>query len=468
MFKYPWTNFHELNLDWLIRQIRSGNLDCWAIRPEAFPESENPVQDAVDFAANNGMIVLLSSTYNIDKTIVTYDGSVIVGLPGSRLRSVQQDCPGFAPTTLISCESNLLVYGVTFDGDKLSPSGSVIPSDLQPGESFVMAPLIRGASKHNITFANCSWTGYDSNRSTSFSSVNYACLGLSSCEDVQLIDCTFEDCLREGCVFEACNSVTVERCTFNMGDYTGHTYTEIGIGQTNNVRIIDCDIVKGDTVTSSVINAMGDDITIQGCHIRAIASNFGIDYGNEISNTFTANNLLITECTLECHISGATTFPIDHTNIKIINNLIDATDITSGSGVIAVYGSNDNAFQILNNHFYGTTLSRQGIRVGNFSDLKITISGNTFEGPAIWISEMIPPMFISNNWFKSDAITQTVSDANAYTVSLISCKCDRAGRFGTVDAGNAITFHLVGCDFRRDICTNAFSVDSSLSYIRGV
>ena len=156
--------------------------------------------------------------------------------------------------------------------------------------------------------------------------------------------------------------------------------------------------------------------------------------------------------------------------MKIINNTLDATDVTGSSGLIMVYGTNDNVFEIINNHFTGNFVSPvlHGIRTGQNMSIKISIVGNTFEAGAIRVSEDIPPMLIANNWFKDDAIYQATANATAQTLVFNGCTCTRVGRFGALGAGNEITVILVGCDFRRSVCTNAFAVDASLSYIRGV
>lgn len=468
MFRFPRTNFHELNLDWILSELEKLDGECAFVTPEDFPESENPVQDCLDYAHDNNKIVLLSNTYDIYHTLTPGEGCVIYGINGATLVSHAQDYPGFVPVTIFECPSNFYVSGVTFDGNRPVPSQSVIPSDLDPTQEFHTAPLIFAYDKQNINFTDCRFTGYDSNRSTSTQSYNYAIMGITNCYGVYIGKCRFVDNLRECIVINASHEIRITDCYFNQGDYPGDTYTEIGVFRSDDVKITDCTILKSENVTSSLINAMSDNITISGCYLEGVNSNFGLDYGNEVEPGFSNDGLFIFNNVIKCHIWGATTYTIDHNNIKIINNQIDATNIASGSGVIAVYGSNDNSFEIYNNHFFGTTLPHQGIRIGDFSDLKISIIGNTFEGPAIWISKTVPPMYISNNWFKSDALYQAEADANSYVVSMLSCKCDRAGRFGVLAAGNEITVHLVGCDFRRSICTNAYAVYDSLSYIRGV
>ena len=62
MFRYPWTNLHELNLGWLIERLQEGFTDeCVFVRPEDFPDSENPLQAALDAAATDRKMVLLSA-----------------------------------------------------------------------------------------------------------------------------------------------------------------------------------------------------------------------------------------------------------------------------------------------------------------------------------------------------------------------------------------------------------------------
>lgn len=474
MFRYPRTNFHELNLDWILRKIESGNVDigCAFVRPEEFPESSNPVQDAMDFAAENNKMVLLSKAYNIYETLIPADGVQVYGIFNATLISHAQDeTVGFAPITLIDCPNDFLIENVTFDGNR--PEGasqSTYPT--APGNenaTVKIAPLISAYSKNNIYFNRCKWTNYDSNRSTSIGSYHYAALGCYDCTNVTVNNCSFVDIWRECTVFASCEYVTIEDSYFNMGD-SSNVYTEIGLGQTNHVKILNCRIVKSDTVITSAINAMGNYIEIVGCNIRAISSTYGIDYGNEVSATFTATDLTIRNCYLNCHISGATTYDINHNNVKIINNTFDATGVNGTSGLIMVYGSDGNAFEIINNHFIGTFAAPvlHAIRTGQNPNLIVSIIGNTFEAAAIRISEEFPQMIIANNLFKNDAIYQSTANDTAQTLVFNGCTCTRVGRFGALGSGNQITIHLVGCDFKRSVCTNALAVDASLSYIRGV
>lgn len=472
MFCYPWTNLHELNLGWAMHKLKElpDDGDCVFVRPEEFPESENPVADAVQKAADDAKMVLLSGVYDVTETIYVPEGMTIIGTNNARLVSAQKNVTGFCPTTIFEMGPSTTVKNVTFDGNR--PDGaslSITPSDLNPGETFERAPLVLLNDVAVVTFEGCIFTNYDSNRMAADSWQN-AVIGAYQAYRINLKDCIMFNCRREGITFVNSGIITIDNFYFSMQNDPGDVYTEIGLLNTDDVNITNCWLIKADGVTTSAINAQGSRINIKGCFVHAPNSNYGIDYGNEIAADFSARDLLISECYLNCHISAATTYPVDHNNVKIINNTLDATDVTGSSGLIMVYGTNDNVFDIINNHFTGNFVSPvlHGIRTGQNMSIKISIVGNTFEAGAIRVSEDIPPMLIANNWFKDDAIYQATANATAQTLVFNGCTCTRVGRFGALGAGNEITVILVGCDFRRSVCTNAFAVDASLSYIRGV
>lgn len=471
MFNYPWTNLHELNLDWIIQQVRDGLVDhgCAFVRPEDFPDSNDPIQEAIDIAANDGKIVLLSGAYNIENTLAAHDGTVIVGIHNATLSTHPQDVPGFAPTTIINLESNTLIYGVTFDGNRPEPSASIIPSDLEPGETLTASPLVTAYNITNTSIINCNFTRYDSNRTSSIPSYNFAVLALVNCENMHITDCAFTDILRECIAASHCTRLDISGCKFDMGDNPDESYTEIGLGLCDTVNIYNCEIRKGPNVTTSLINAMSDNVTIDGCTLIGISSSYGIDYGNEVAAGHTNHGLIIRNCYINCHISGASKYTINHDDIWIENNTIDGTDLHVSSGIIMVYGSNENTFDIRGNHFIGTlqTPTLQAITQGSV-DIVLTIDNNHFETSAIRIGNVLPQkLTISSNVFEGDAIFQNAASTTQQFFTIIGSTCRRAGRFGSVPINSLVSCALIGCDFRRSVLTNAVNVDTSLSYIRG-
>ena len=480
MFNYPRTNFHELNLDWILSELKKQSGECVFTKPEDFTDSENPVQDCLNFAADNNKIVLLSGMYDIYETLEPAEGCVIYGINGATLISHAQDVPGFAPVTLLKAPSNFYIESVNFDGNR--PDGasqSLIPADLNPGETLTMAPLVFVDGVFNVNFVNCQFYGYDCNRSTSYPSYNYSALGCVGAEFVSLIRCVFYNCWREISNFNNCNNVNIIDCIYNSsgGAYEDDnniwhnlSYTEIGLLETNHVNIRNCYISKDENNTTSVINAMGTDITINDCDIYAPSSTYGIDYGNEIGNNFTFENLIISFNRMNCRIGAANTYNVQHDNVVITDNIINTTGLKHLSGAIMIDGNNGEMFNIENNVFKGTlvTPTTSCIRLTKDAVVKVNISENIFSGRAIYISEDIPDLTIKNNLFYDDVIYQSNGNATPQTIVIIGSRCERAGRFGAVAAGSDITVVLVGCDFRRDILTNATAVDSTLSYIRGV
>lgn len=472
MFRYPWTNLHELNLGWALHKLKelSDDGDCVFVRPEEFPESSNPVADAVQKAADDGKMVLLSGVYDVPETITVPQGMIIIGTNNAELVSMQQNLPGFCPTTIFSMESNTIVYNVVFNGNR--PDGasqSIIPSDLQPGETFGRAPLVLIQDCDTVSFSRCIFKKYDSNR-TSANPWMHAVVGAQNSVFINMDRCLMFDCYREGFNFTDCGLITISGCYFSMQGQSLDVYTEIGLLNTDEVLIESCQILKADGVTTSLINAMGNDITIKDCYLYSKSSVYGVDYGNEIEAGFSCSNLLIKNCRIHCHINAKSTVDLvaAHDNVVLDGCEIDGSEIDNQAGVVYVVGYAGEHFEITNCHFYGTLSAPvyDAIRIAPGTSTNTIISGCVFDQRAIWLNGSSTGLVIKDNVFNARVITQEAVLDTAEYLKIIGCQYTSNNRFGTGPAGCLMEIILIGCSFRVGTTTSDnITVDSSLSYV---
>lgn len=461
MFKYPWTNFHEMNMGWIIQQIQEGIDGCVFVRPEEFPDAENPVQAALDAAQEKTKMVLLAGQYDIYTPITVHQGTAVIGINNAEIISHKQDYPGIVPCTT-HIESDCVIYGVKFNGNRADgPSESKIPSDMQPGEAFALAPLLLMEGVGNVLIKNCKFTKYDSNRTTSQGNYLYSVIGAYNSQMITIDGCLMSDCMREGFTFTRCQGIKIKDCYMAMGT---SSYTEIGLGRTNNVEISGCTIIKDENITTSVINAMGDYIDIHNCNITAWASNYGIDYGNEISNDFTAKGLYIHDNVLNCHISAATAYPVIHDDVVISNNVIIGENLKNGSAVVYVWGDQGVHITIKGNIFKAPIASPivRAIRT-QFYDAQVVIENNVFEIPGLYLTAKCDGILLIGNVFKTSAMYKAIASVQPEIIAVIGCRID--GVIGTSVSSSNLTVVCIGCDLNNHSFTNV-TLDYSLSYVR--
>lgn len=444
-------------------------------RPEFFgavgdgteTDDSDAVQSALNDGRENNKIVLLSKNYLIGKTLEVPEGAVVVGQNGGGLRSKRMQISGFVPTTLVNISGPCSFTNVVFDGN--SPAG-----DSQAvGDRDNHNPLVRIRDASNVYIDKCKFINYDTNWSGNVSSTNYAALSAKNSNNISVTNCNFTRIRRECTVFEDCSYVNIEKCFFNMGSEIGSCYSDIGLRLTNYVRVANCEIHKGN-LTTSAINAMGNYIIIENTIIKAPYSDFGIDYGNEVGVGFTATDLTIRGCDINCHISGASNsnqgLTISHDNIRIYDNIIDCTNV-SGSGKLYLYGTNNEHFNIYNNTFIGTTAeSEYAIRIG--ANVRADITGNTFRVNGIRFGATSEGINILNNTFETNLGIFVGGTAETAQDLPIMC-CKFYGNTGRVISNSNFTFIMIGCYLGTGIVllpsNNPYNrVDNSLSYIANV
>ena len=382
--------------------INTGSWDAVVAytRPEFFGAVGDGVaddSDAVQSALNEGesehKFVLLSKKYLIGKTLNVPDGVVVIGQYGGSLVSKQTQISGFVPTQIMNLGNDDVFINVVFDGN--APSGA---SQAQ-GDRDNHNALIRGDNLNNLMFYGCKFKNYDTNWSQYVSSIEYVCVGLRYCTNVTFEKCRFERIRRECIILGTCENVVIDSCTFNTGDEAG-VYTEIGIYKGSNFQILNSTINHGDSVSTSPINAMGDNITIDNCSIIAKASTFGIDYGNELGEDYPLDGLSISNCYIQTSISAAgTSETIKHDNIRIYNNVIDRTGVTTASGQLMLYAFNGERIKVFNNEFRGSVEGEKYAIRTSFTDGDIEIVNNIFDSKGIRTGNNTVGLVVNNNVF---------------------------------------------------------------------
>lgn len=464
MFRYPWTNTHELNLNWIIQQVRDGLVDhgCVFVRPEDFPDSENPIQEAMDAAERDNKMVLLSGAYSINTTLVPPENTIIIGIENATISTVQDEGLGFAPVTILKCTSGLYVRGVTFDGNRPEgPSQSTYPS-LHPGELVNVNPLVMcWEDVEGVTFEDCTWFNFDSNRSTANTSALYAALGCYMASNITVRGCYFRDIRLECTVFDRCEDVRIIDSNFDCGNEAG-VYTDIGLLRTNNVVVEGCVIHHGDDLTTSTINAMGDNITIKDCEITALKSSHGIDYGNEVVAGLVNSGLYILNNKLCCHIDPAGGSQTVHDDIIISGNVIETPAGSTLSGNLMLYATTPVHYTIRDNIFIGNT--QDAIRcLTEGSGATIMIDGNDFRFRAIRLHGAADGLIVRNCTFHGRAVTNTDSYTDETILTMIGCTM--LDDIGYQASNGQVKVVLIGCDLANTVATNMHP-DTTLSYVR--
>lgn len=446
-------------------------------RPEFFGAAGNGVTDdsqavqaAIDDGVQNNKFVLLSANYLIGETLEPSGKCVIIGQNDAKLISEQKTILGFVPTTIINIGYPIYINGVTFDG-AFPVSGAEAVAD-----AINHNPLVRAHDANNVCFEGCNFVNYESNWGAG-DSAYYSALVCKQCTNVVVKNCDFTRIHRDASVFQSCEYVVIDSCNFNMGNDVGKCYSDIGLALTNNVKVSNCRIVKGDDLTTSPINAMGNYIVIEDCYIKAINSEHGIDYGNEVGVGFTATDLTVRGCTIWTVMWPAEKTVENklaaHDNVKIYNNTFYNNGLSGSvhSGLIMVRGYAGEHFEIFNNLFLGSDDGPYAISLGH-EDAEIRVSGNVFKFKALRLWKNAAGLTIDNNTFYSRAFFVGQAGAEqTQELVLIGCRC--ASDTGNVVSNSNFNIVCVGCylatgNVKLPSSANYSRVDNSLSWITAV
>lgn len=434
---FPYTNFHDLNLDWLIEAMKKlgeevenydahieESVDEWlAAHPEyvttvvdgsltlpkfaeslkmltvndyVTPEMFGAVGDgmaddtaAVQSAINDSMkTVVLIGTYRITAKLDAASNKMLYGLPGATLRwdNVVGATSLFSGSNL----SNIEVENITFDF----------------GAQLELHHSISLFTSSGLKFIGCVFKN----------SFGYA-TRFNGSSNILIKDCTFEDITGAagnpgGAIYgQDMSDLTVTGCRCkNLGD---HFVYSAGVTEAKNIIISDCHMetcgVNGLTSGSAItLYANTHDVTITNCIIdscregiyagvyssyltlpsKVSVSNcifkniilnamtlFGISTSNRIKQ-FTMDN-----CQIDT--AGQDGISIRHAERFQMNNIIIDKSVRMGLEVSDTTASMFSQFQITENRDNGVLVSRGDTGASNyniFSDFYITAATNAGSG----------------------------------------------------------------------------------------
>nr|DAG23328.1 MAG TPA: Poly(beta-D-mannuronate) C5 epimerase 4 [Caudoviricetes sp.] len=337
---FPYSNFHDLNLDWIINQWRDMK-KSFATYEEAFKDLKSfvdnyfnnlDVQEEInhklDDLLNSGRLdVVLSlfipyvtpemfgahgdgihddttallSAFASGKTVFLNSGSIylfskqlivgnIIG-NNARIKSLVIDKAVEQNVGLILVKSNSTITDVTFDGGMLNP-GQKVTKHTYNNPSYDGHPILRELEKNmsNVIIKNCTFIN-STHMSIEFNNAEG--------RNVTIENCTFKNSNRDS-IFVYCNDLKITNNVIINGEDNyiaiDGSYSSLGVSNiliNNNMLIKDIVTTNGDSISaSSGIFVYGDKNYIDNVQIcnNTITSNYQGMRLNHITNLFVNSN----------------------------------------------------------------------------------------------------------------------------------------------------------------------------------
>ena len=386
--EYPYTNFHELNLDWITKQIKEtdkkvddfiletddkiiAEVDQWL---EDHPEATTTVQDnsltASKFteelrlktlkdyitpemfgAKGDGVTddtVALNSAFNaaydLNKTVALLGsylysdiitiptGSKIVGFNGATLKLKDNVNPGMSPIQMPNT-NNVRFYNVVFDFGSQNVLNTGIHAQSTTGMLFEKCEFkngygyaIRTTLSEYMAFINCSFHDIDGGASNPGGGI-YG----QGPKHFRILDCTFENMGDHGIYLEGdsveCKDGVISNCLFESTGTNGLT-SGAAIALYSNTHHVTVDSCNFMNCREGVYVGAHGSATIMSYNIIISNCNFDIMTANGISIFGITNGTTVNRCIIAgCTLRACGQDAIsirDVFMIKVSNNIISS------------------------------------------------------------------------------------------------------------------------------------------------
>lgn len=342
MIKYPYSDVHTMNLDWILNKIKEMEIKIENFSPyspgiktvkdygamgDGFTDDSNAIQECFK---NENVIIFPSATYLIANDIAPLSGNkIVIGFPNATILEDAEATVAFSNLT------NIVVNGLTFKSGSNKPSANII-----------------GYRSKNITIENCI-----------FENAKKFNVQMSTCGNTTIRNCKMLG-TDEHCGISLSIDAGFENTEYGSGGWTvinGCYITECGldgiIANNYHVAISNCTITNcgNSTPAAGIYQNNKRDLRVTNCTIKDCTGN-GLDIIYSIY-------VDVSDCMVEhCKSAGfffAESGLINLSNCFAYNNGYDPIDNTQNSGfVFAKSGANpcnnlylSHCFAVANKHY---------------------------------------------------------------------------------------------------------------------
>lgn len=409
------------------------NILWFGVAADGVTDDSSKFQDAVKSCSN---LFVPSGVYSIQQPIAIPSNVTIIGEGSSELlASFTLEEGGGYPNTLLTItdSDNIQLNNLILDWGRSVTQHT-------PSETATTNPGMRIANSSNISFVNCEFKNYITNRNTALTgedrAMDFVMAGFSDSRLLQIRNCRATYIREEQLTFLNCQQIEIDQFS---GDGAGGLSSQLAFWYCDNISISNSIFVQN---SGSVINLYSTNVRISNISVNKGAPRWGrgIDIGNELgTNTeFVPGNISIENSYFNCFSYGVATSlggPEEQiiSNVQILNNKFSVNEQTGG-GLLGYHRciiiSNPDNWMISGNTatLGATTSSSQGVFVYfsiSESDLNlgsVYIQGNSVESNC-FVSLPFPTsgnrifkckgIYIHNNFFTAIAISAPAPNSGA-------------------------------------------------------
>ena len=367
--QFPFTNFHEMNLDWVIKAIKESKETL-----ENFDSNmESIVNKKIDALINSGYFDTILSELNKNKPYIVND-----------YKSISKITPSINEYIIMQNSNGAM--GI-YKADNINKTGSI-------------------KCTNNIYVNVVGGNGYADIFGADYTGISYSDAAINNTYNF------FGFVILKG-IFKVKNTVKANIIIGNNATITRDTWTSakalINVYQTDDVYYKDFNIVINDNIDGSIIRTQDNKkIYVDNVNIRRTGDS--INSLGAWAFTISCETFIIKNCYIDTLSSGETGDGIHI--VKAEYGVIDSCYIKAGDDAIALFTQNISASGDINNVFINDCF----ISSPNYSGIKIG-SKNSFHPYNC---------FVSNCRFSNckTYITSTQNDNNNHNIYLYNCSSD--------------------------------------------